>query len=465
VRALRDALRYRPFAVLLAAGVLVRIAVTALYFPAVMLSFDSARFARINDPLFGDYWMPAGYPIFLKLLYAVSDRLWFTIAVQHLIGLGVAILLFVTVVRLGTPRWLACVPGGVVLLSGDHVYLEHIMMADSAFIAAGTVALCAGARGIVPAYDRRWLAIAGLAAGCAMLIRSVGVVLVVSIPLCVTAWSGPDGRRRLAAAGTTLGAALAVIGVYVLAWAVTGGQYLGLSDMRGWNLYARVATFADCRRFEPPSGLRSLCDERPPAERPGPYWYTWETHAPARQLFKLGPRGGRRLERFARRAIAAQPLDYAAAVVIDLIRYVEPVAGIERGWNGQGRELVSFGYWEAKVERQVVDKLAQRYAGAEPRVYGRQALDAYQALMRVGGIALVLLLGLGAAGVVLGRGPLRFGATLFGLASLGLYTLPALTLSYDFRYGIPPETFLVVAGTLGAAVLARQRSARLPGAR
>jgi len=28
--------------------------------------------------------------------------------------------------------------------------------------------------------------------------------------------------------------------------------------------------------------------------------------------------------------------------------------------------------------------------------------------------------------------------------------LPVLTLSYDFRYGIPPTTFLFVAGILGA---------------
>jgi hypothetical protein len=45
----------------------------------------------------------------------------------------------------------------------------------------------------------------------------------------------------------------------------------------------------------------------------------------------------------------------------------------------------------------------------------------------------------------------------FGLTGLALYIGPVMTLSYDFRYGIPPETFVAVSGTLAvAAALARR---------
>ena len=51
------------------------------------------------------------------------------------------------------------------------------------------------------------------------------------------------------------------------------------------------------------------------------------------------------------------------------------------------------------------------------------------------------------------RGPLRLGVFLFGLSAFALYLVPVLTVSYDYRYGIPPETFVVVSGVLGAVSL------------
>ena len=78
---LREALRYRPFLVLVALAFAVRGALMVLYWPAVLLAFDSPRFARVGDwTLFGDFWMPAGYPMLLLLLRGISNELWFTIA-------------------------------------------------------------------------------------------------------------------------------------------------------------------------------------------------------------------------------------------------------------------------------------------------------------------------------------------------------------------------------------------------
>src|ERR1051325_7033873 len=61
-------LLYRPFLILWGAGVAIRIVLMLLYFPAVMMFVDSSRYAR--TPLFGDYWTPAGYRMFLQSVRA-----------------------------------------------------------------------------------------------------------------------------------------------------------------------------------------------------------------------------------------------------------------------------------------------------------------------------------------------------------------------------------------------------------
>jgi hypothetical protein len=93
---------------------------------------------------------------------------------------------------------------------------------------------------------------------------------------------------------------------------------------------------------------------------------------------------------------------------------------------------------------------------------GLHTLAVYQNLVRVDRLWLVLALASTLAGLVMVRGPLRIGVGLFGLSSLGLYLLPTLTVSYDFRYGMPPGILLAISGLLGAYGLAararRQRN-------
>src|SRR5690242_21953809 len=115
--------------VLLGVALALRVATLALYFPAVMMSADSPRFARASpQDLFGDYWMPAGYPAFLKVVHHLSNQVWVSIGAQHLIGLAVGIVVFLAVRRVGAPAWLATACAAIPLLSGDVLYLEHILM-------------------------------------------------------------------------------------------------------------------------------------------------------------------------------------------------------------------------------------------------------------------------------------------------------------------------------------------------
>jgi hypothetical protein len=449
---------YRPFLVLLGLGIAVRIALSAMYFPAVMESFDSARFARAGPTgAFDDYWIPAAYPAFLAVLRLVTDQLWVTIAVQHLIGLGVGALLFLTARRLGASPALACIPAAVVFLSGDHLYLEHIIMADYLLIATTAAALAVAVRGLVPKPDHRWLVAAGALAGLAMLSRSVGVVVIAVVALCAATWAGDAWRPRSTGLLSVLGGAAVILGLYVGSYHIADGRYLGLTDMRGWNLYGRVAPFADCSEFTPPSGTRALCDERPPDQRPGPFGYIWDENSISRRAFPVGPETGEKLANFAREAIWAQPVDYGRAVLIDLARYVEPTVGPLRGYSGQSSDHVSFGFRDAAVERIVVEGLSRKYSGTDVHVSRIGALESYQKLFRVDRLLLGFFLVATFGGFWVARGTLRLGVVMFGLTGLGLYVLPVVTISYDFRYGIPPATFVAVSGALGVAAALQRR--------
>lgn len=183
-------LRYPPLLALVAAGVAVRTLLMGLYFPAVMLLYDSPRFARTvpgQTALFDDFWMPAGYPVFLKALRVPTDQVWFTIAAQHLLGVITALAVYLALRRLELPRWYSCLPTAALLLAGDVLYLEHIVMADQLMLVLALLACTATVFALVPRTDRRWLATAGVFAAGAAATRSVGFVVVIAIALTVVA--------------------------------------------------------------------------------------------------------------------------------------------------------------------------------------------------------------------------------------------------------------------------------------
>ena len=442
---------HRAVLILIALAIVVRIGLMSLYFPALLLAVDSPRYARAGGmPMFGDFWMPAGYPFFLCLLRRVTNELWITIAVQHALGIVTGVFLYIALVRLQVRRWVACVPAAAVFFSGDQLYLEHTPMADFflTFCAAG--GFLAAVVWLTKRKSCWWLGLASAAFAYAALVRSVGVALLPVLALVALSAAGDSLRDRGVAACFALIPAGLVFGVYFTVVWLSGGRYLGISDMRGWNLYSRVAPFADCTKFTPPKDTKVLCETRAPSERPGPFGYVWDLQSVPRQVFELGPETGRKLEKFAYKVIRHQPVDYAQAVLVDLARFVEPGLGENRPWAGQPREIVSFGWRDAAVERMVVRAMGWEYRGVEVTVHGQGFLGAYQQYISVRCWWLIPLMISALVGFCRARGNLRLAILLFGLGSLALFTLPVLTISYDFRYGIPPATFLVVAGVLGA---------------
>ena len=151
-------------------------------------------------------------------------------------------------------------------------------MADQFLFVFAALAAAAAVWGLSPRVDVRWLAVSGVLAMCATLSRSVGMAVVLGLAgVILIAASGPGSRSapRYPSARSWEGLSRC-LGVYVLAFVAVGGTYLGLGDMSGWNVYSRVAPFADCRQFTPPEGTAPLCEQRPQAQRPGPFGYVWD---------------------------------------------------------------------------------------------------------------------------------------------------------------------------------------------
>jgi len=453
-------LNYRPFLIVLGLGLALRMLTMAIYFPGVMHSYDSPRFARVGLKMFDDYWMPAGYAGFLGALRLISDEFWVSIAVQHLLGLSVGIALFLVCVRLGVSRGWATVPAAAAVLSGDRLYLEHVFMADAFLIFMAAIGLAAVVRGLVPAVDLRWLLVAGVLLGASAVIRTPAFVLLVAAGACAAVWAGPTIRRKALSGGAVLGGAAILLGAYLAVVGLSNGRYAGFFEMRGWLLYARSGPFAECSRFTPPTGTRVLCEKTPPEQRPGAFYYVWDLTSVARRSFQpIGPETGEKVGAFGRRAILNQPDDYLVAVLTDLARYIEPSIGPSRGYSGQSRDFVGFGFRDPDVERLVVDALRLKYDGTRVRAPGKGFLEAYQNIMRVDRLLLATLMVLTLGGMLFARGPLGLGVFLFGLSAFGLYVVPVLSLSYDFRYGVTPETFIVVSGILSAVALLQRRAA------
>ncbi len=431
-----------------------------MYFPAWIQANDIVRFARIEPSnIFGDYWMPAGYALFVRGLRAITAELWVTIAIQHLIGLSVGVILFMSLRRLGAKPWLACIPAGFAFLSGDLVWTEHQLMAENFvtfFLVAGFG--CA-IKGLVPRVDKRWLAAGAALVMYAGLSRNVALAALPVFFLTVAFWVHGPMSRWLRIMATALVPVVIVFGMYFAAFKISDGEYLGLTNMSGWNLYSRVAPFTDCSEFTPPEGTAALCETTPTEDREGSLGYEWDPNSRGKTVFPMEPATSGKVGEFARAAILHQPLSYLREVVVEALRYIDPAIEGSRPYSGIPASIQSFGLNDP-ANRETLEKyLSEGYSGTHVRVIGKQVLSTYQDLFSIGGLVIAVLAAFTIIGALAARGAFRFGIFLFGGTAFLLYLVPVATFAYEFRYGVQPQLFLVVSGTLGcAAAFSRWRS-------
>jgi hypothetical protein len=469
--ALRLLREHGAFAVMLLAGGVLRLLAVLGFRPAMWFN-DSYEYLGVALRPEAYPIRPDGYSWFLRLL-APLHSFTAVVVVQHLLGLAVAVALYMLLVRLGLPGWLAAVAMLPQLLSVQQVQLEHLVMSDTLFAAllvGGVVAL-----GWRPGRPSWWYAAgAGLALSAAALVRSVGLPLLVLAGVYLLVRRA--GWRAVLAFG--LVAAVPLAG-YATWYHGQHGRY-ELTNSDGVFLYSRTMTFADCARIAPPPDLMPLCDQRPRAGRPPPSNYIWHP-GPLDQVAGPLPRGATPEDRFvparndpARRfallAIRHQPLGYARAVLRDVTRsfswapasYPGPQVIHAYQFSNrpviQPRAMVFIRGGDALHDTTVYERgpartrVIQPYAGP---------LISYQRASWLPGPVLAVLLVVGLVGVLAfpRRDRRRWQILLLWSMAAGLLVLPPMTAQFDRRYVLPAIPFACAAAALAAQVLLAGRRA------
>ena len=234
--------------VLLAAGLALRAAAQIAYRPA-LIYIDSLRYlyhAHGADPV--------GYRVLLRPLLLVGN-LDLMAAFQHVVGLAMAVLLYVVLLRRGVPRWLAALATAPVLLDSYQLQIEQTIMPDVMFeacIVAGLAALLWHPR------PRTALIITGgLLLGASATARQVGEIFILPA-LAYLLVALPHWRRRLAQGAILCAAfALPILAYCSVALAMTGHFRLSYTGTN--EFYGRLALAVDCREVALPAGERALC--------------------------------------------------------------------------------------------------------------------------------------------------------------------------------------------------------------
>ncbi|MGH3669768.1 MAG: hypothetical protein ACRDSH_03920 [Pseudonocardiaceae bacterium] len=114
--------------VLLGLGAALRLLAVVAYQPA-LLYIDSFSYLDNVSYLRPDGVRPIGYDLILNVLLFLGGLRGVAIA-QHLLGLGMAVLIYQLLVRHGARRWLAALAAAPVLLDAYQVQIEQNIMPD-----------------------------------------------------------------------------------------------------------------------------------------------------------------------------------------------------------------------------------------------------------------------------------------------------------------------------------------------
>lgn len=456
---------------MLGAGAILRLLMSFAWQPALFGWPDAASYIGVSQgELFSNELRPIGYPLFLRGLYAIAPSLNLVIALQHVLGLAAAAVLYCAVVRAGVSRRLALLPAALVSLGAGEVFLEHSPISETLFVFLLALALYAGVRSI-GGESLRWPALAGLLLTAAATVRVVALPILVLGALWMLLATQAPLRRRLAMTGlAALGALMLLVPYYVAEYQAVGKT--GLSRNGVWNIYGRVAPFADCRKFTPPRGTETLCESLPRARRPYTNQYTFNWYySPAIRVFgdphTATPTQTAGVRAFTWAVLVNQPLDYLEEVGAAMLRYVAPESF--RGYGG------GYSYHDL-VHRQVLfnstfnpagrEGAAEFYTDADGFEVDRgliALLRTYESATRLQGPVFVLFALLSLAGPLLTRGPARSAGLLFALSAWVMLILPVATVEFSARTAVPAFGAFAAAAAVGAqgtlAALARRRRA------
>jgi hypothetical protein len=459
--------RHWMVATLLTAGLLLRIMTQLAYQPA-MLYIDSKKYLISGWGGFD----PLGYTLLLLHPVLLAGNLAVVATVQHLLGIAMAVTLYVLLLRFGAPRWGAALATAPVLLDAYQLQTEQTIMPDvlfEALIVAGLAVLLWRRRPSLILVE-----IAGLLLGASAPVRQVGEVLIVPA-LAYVLLATPGWRRRLGhAAVLTVAFALPVLG-YMTYSQFGLHEHFQLSNMGNDMLYGRAAHAVDCATLKIPAYERPLCPSPSVAASLGVDQLVNSPESPG-QTYKPsnGIDAGLARQHFAFSVFEQQPLRVLGDITQDSVKIFALTRDQAHGdtpiWRWQFQTV--YPTYPPGITAGVANVLFKANGGGKATVDKpfAAALRHYQ----LGGgytpgpvFLLTLLAGLG--GILTYRRGRSPGLPLACLLITGLGVaalLGADFYEFSWRYQLPALITLPAAGTLGAVAIAerirerRQRPAR-----
>jgi len=411
-----------------------------------------------------------GYSLFLRMLLPFHSLTLVT-SVQHLMGLGIAVMIYALARRSGVPpRWAtaATLP---ILLDGFEIENEHMVMAEALFTFLVMLAML-----MILWRDRvRWpvALLAGVLIGFAVDVRTEGLPVLVMFPVFLLHKSESsrgtknwrNGRGWLVAGAMAVGCSVPVL-AYVGWFHSWNGDY-ELTRSDGFYLWGRVSSFAECSVIRPPADEVKLCPSGSPSDRPPPGDYVWS--APQVLDLRGGPLSTTNealLRDFAIRAIWAQPLGYVHSVLGGLALSVE--------WPRRAYpdpETMYYYYFPLTPEAVPANRSwipggtaysdATSYSHAIPsRVVEPFAIliSRYERMFYTPGPLFGLILPTGIGGVIqVGRHRPRVkwcrrtGSMLPWVTAVVLLVAPVATADFSYRYLLPVLPFACLAAGLAFA--------------
>ena len=460
--------RHWLIAVLLTAGLALRLLAQFGYRPALFY-IDTIRYlynSGGNDPV--------GYRLPLRAILAVGD-LAAVAAVQHVLGLAMAVAIYLTLLRRGTPRWLAALAAAPVLLDAYQIQIEQMILPDvwfQALIVAGVAVLLLSqrqaARNLHPAL--RIVVIAGLIFGVCATFRQVGEILVLPALLYLIVAGG--GWRAVLARSAAFTAAFAVpvLGYMTGSYFLTGHFYLSHSGVT--TAYGRMAWAADCRGLRLPAVQRALCPT-PDQRALGPDGLEHSPLSPIKPYYTgpLSHQASQLVASFNAAVLRQQPGRVAVSYLRDVVK---PFALTRTGSPGdppisRWQFQADYPFLRPHATPSVVLPAIAQYGGGRPRVWHAAAgfLRGYQ----LGGgytpgplLAFCVLAGL--AGSVLAglrrrvsveRGRLALACLLFFGCGAAVVALSDL-FEFSWRYQLPALVTLPPAAAAAVAALTVTRA-------
>jgi hypothetical protein len=443
--------------VLLLAGLLLRVLAQLAYRPALFY-IDSVKYlysSQGNDP--------EGYKAPLRAILFVANLDTVT-AIQHLLGLAMAVVIYVLLLRRGTSRWLAALAIAPVLLDGYQLQQEQTIMPtiwfEALIVAALAIMLWRG--------DPGWrrLVAAGLVLGASATVAQVGEALVVPAVIYLLVIGG--GWRRAVGKAAVLCVAFAVpILAYSTGSYLNGGPF-GLSHQGVTSLYGRTAAAVDCGTIRLNPAERAICPSAAQQAK-GDDWLAFNPASPVQAIYHTQRRAkvDSTVTSFNSEVLGQQPVRVLDAYGRDVLklfavtRHTAPGDPPITRWQFER----SFPYFTPHASKHEVSAIVDQFGGGQPTVL-RPVADFLHHYQLYGGytpgplLALFAVTGLAGSLVAvtrrrldqrtreLARGCLLFFGTAFFLL------LVSDLFVFSWRYQVPALVTLAPAGALGIGVIA-----------